>query len=150
LLYGCKNWAIITYNGDNTAIFERKFVRQIHGPTCDNVIWRIRYYNKFYELVGEPDMIKEIKSKRVRWLGHLFRANEHHPCRMLTFTKLHGTRKLGRPPITWTESTDEDLTNTVGGIYKRMIMHRENGRSSLGRSRLEVGCNEKEGRTLPW
>jgi hypothetical protein len=48
------------------------FLRKIHGSICDNGRWRIRYNNELYQLFDEPDIIKEIKARRVRWLGHLF------------------------------------------------------------------------------
>jgi hypothetical protein len=75
-------------------IFERKVLRKIYGPTCDNGRWRIRY-NELYQLYGKPYIIREIKARGVKWLGHLFRANEYHPCRMLTFATLYGTRRVG-------------------------------------------------------
>jgi hypothetical protein len=55
----------------------------------------MRYSNELYQLFGEPDIIKEIKGRRIRWLGLLFRTNENHPCRKLTFTTLHGHRRVG-------------------------------------------------------
>jgi hypothetical protein len=41
--------------------------------------WRIRYKNELYQLFGEPAIIGEIKARRLKWLEHLFRTNEHHP-----------------------------------------------------------------------
>jgi hypothetical protein len=103
LLYGCETWAINRYNEEKITIFERKALRKIYGPTCDNGRWRIRYNDELYQPFAEPDIIREIKARRVKWMGHLFRANELHPCRMLTFATLYGTRRLGRPPIRWLE-----------------------------------------------
>jgi hypothetical protein len=107
---------LIRYNEDKVATFKRKVLRKIYGPICDNGRWRIRYNNELYQLFGEPDIIKETKARRVRWLGHLFRTNENHPCRKLTFTTLHGTRKVGRPPRRWLESVEGDLRNNGVGI----------------------------------
>jgi hypothetical protein len=72
LLYGCETWAINRYNEEKIVIFERKVLRKIYGPTCENGRWRIRYNNELYQLFGEPDIIREIKARRVKWLGHLF------------------------------------------------------------------------------
>jgi hypothetical protein len=36
---------------------------------------RIRYNNELYQLFGEPAIIKEIKARKVRCLGHLFITN---------------------------------------------------------------------------
>jgi hypothetical protein len=38
-------------------------------------------------------VIKVIQAGRLRWLGHLYRANETDPCRKATFTKIEGRRK---------------------------------------------------------
>jgi hypothetical protein len=81
--------------------------------------------NEIYQLFGEPDIIRQIKSKRVKRLGHLFIANEYHSCRMLTFATLYGTRRVGQPPIRWLESIKEDLRNIGVGIWKRMAMGRD-------------------------
>jgi hypothetical protein len=75
-----------------------KFLRKIYDPICDNGRRRIRYNNELYQLFGEPDIIKETEARRLRWLGHLFRINENHPCRKLTFTTLHGSRRVRRLP----------------------------------------------------
>jgi hypothetical protein len=87
--------------------------------------------NELYQHFGEPD-IREIKARRVKWLGHLFRINEYHPCRMLTFATLYGTRRVGRPPIRWLESIEEDLINIGVGIWKRMAMDRDKWRIITG------------------
>jgi hypothetical protein len=65
LPYGYETCAINRYNKENIAIFERNVVRKIYGPTCDNGKWRIRYNNELYQLFGEPDIIREIKARRV-------------------------------------------------------------------------------------
>jgi hypothetical protein len=110
---------------------ERKVLRKMYGPTCDNGRWRIRYNNELYQLFGEPD-IREIKARRVKWLGYLFRTNAYHPCRMLTFATLYGTRRVGRPSIRGLESIEEDLRNIGVGIWKRMAMDRDKWRIITG------------------
>jgi hypothetical protein len=101
LLYGCETWAIGKNDESTISIFERKVLRKIYGPVNDKIIWRIRYNNELHQLLGEPDIIKEVKASRVRWLVHLFRGNESNPCRKLTFTRPEGTRRVGRPPKRW-------------------------------------------------
>jgi hypothetical protein len=80
---------------------------------------------------GQHDIIREIKARRVKWLGHLLRSNEYHPCIMLTFATLYGTIRVGRPPIRWLESI-EDLRNIGVGIWKRMAMDRDKWRIITG------------------
>jgi hypothetical protein len=71
------------------------FLRKIYGPVNDKGKWQIRYNNELCQLLGEPDIIKEVKARRVRWLGHLFGGNKSNPCRKLTFTRPEGTRRVG-------------------------------------------------------
>jgi hypothetical protein len=66
VLYGCETSAINRYNEEKIAIFERRVLRKVYGPTCDNGRWRIRYNNELYLLFGEPDIIREIKARRVK------------------------------------------------------------------------------------
>jgi hypothetical protein len=54
-----------------------------------------------------PEIAKTVKLGRLRWLGHLTRANETSPCRTLTFPKPKGTRRAGRPSVRWLESSEK-------------------------------------------
>jgi hypothetical protein len=51
---------------------------------------------------------------------------------MLTFSTLHGTRRVGRPPVRWLESTEEDLRNIEVGTWKIMAMGRDKWRIITG------------------
>jgi hypothetical protein len=51
---------------------------------------------------------------------------------MLTFATLYGTRRVGRPPIRWLQSIEEDLRNIGVGIWKRMAMDRDKCRIITG------------------
>jgi hypothetical protein len=68
-------------------------LRKIYGPISENGNWRSRYNHGLYQLYEDIEIIKVIKAGRLRWLGHLYRANETDPCRRVTFTKIEGRRK---------------------------------------------------------
>jgi hypothetical protein len=72
LQYGCETWTINRYNEEKIEIFERKVLRKIYGPSCDNRRWRIRYKNELYQPFGEPDTIREIKARRLKMAGTAF------------------------------------------------------------------------------
>jgi len=55
----------------------------IFGPINDTGICRTRYNKAFYTLYDELDVVKVIKTGRMRWLGQLFRMQEVGPCRKL-------------------------------------------------------------------
>jgi hypothetical protein len=90
-------------------IFERKVLRRIYGPTREKEGWRIKDSHELYDLYRNPEIVKTVKLGRLRWLGHLTRANEISPCRKLTFSKPEGTRRAGRPSLRWLDSVEKDL-----------------------------------------
>jgi len=89
-------------------IFERRMRRMIFGPINDTGIWRTRYKNEFYILYDELDVVKVIKTGRLRWLGQLFRMQEVGPCRKLIVLKPEGTI-VGKPKLRCLESVEEYL-----------------------------------------
>jgi hypothetical protein len=132
LLYGCETWAMGKNDESKISIFERKVLRKIYGPVNDKGKWQIRYNNELYQLLGEPDIIKEVQARRVRWLGHLFRGNESNPCRKLRFKRPEGTRQVGRPPERWLECAEEDLRSIGVSRWKIMAPDRVGWRSIVG------------------
>jgi hypothetical protein len=61
LMYGSERWTLTTNNIERLRVFERKMLRRIFGPACENGFWRIRYKNELYKLFSEPDIVKPIK-----------------------------------------------------------------------------------------
>jgi hypothetical protein len=57
-------------------ISEIGILRNICGPIKESNIWRLRYNNELYQSYNGPDIMKVIKSRRFRWLGHLFGMQE--------------------------------------------------------------------------
>jgi hypothetical protein len=77
-------------------------------------------------------VIKVIKAGRLRWLGHLYRANKTDPCRKATFTKIEGRRKKRIPTIRWLDSVEQDLR--VLGIqgWRNKAQERSQWKSIVG------------------
>jgi len=50
---------------------------KIFGPERDEVTgeWR-KLYNEFNDLYSSPNIIRAIKSRRIRWAGHVARTGE--------------------------------------------------------------------------
>ena len=69
-------------------VFERKTLRRIYGPICEEDSWRSRYNNELYHLYGETDLVTAIKKARLRWAGHIVRMHDNLPCRKITLGML--------------------------------------------------------------
>jgi hypothetical protein len=55
-------------------IFERKILRKIFGPTKEaNGLWRIKTNEELDKLIKQKNIIRFIKSQRLKWLGHVER-----------------------------------------------------------------------------
>jgi hypothetical protein len=92
-------------------IFERKIVRIIYSPINERESWSIRTNNEIEDILEGADIVKFIKSLRLRWCGHIERMNNERMPKKIT-TKMEGTRKRGRPRKIWIEKVEEDLKIT--------------------------------------
>jgi hypothetical protein len=59
-------------------VFENRVLRRIFGPKRDEVMeeWRKLHNGELHNLYSSPDVIRQIKSRRVRWVGHVPRSGE--------------------------------------------------------------------------
>jgi hypothetical protein len=65
--------------------FERRILRRIYGPACENGVWRIKYNDELYGLCKDLHIVRVIKVVRLRRLGQLVRMEENTPCKIITF-----------------------------------------------------------------
>jgi hypothetical protein len=66
--------------------FESRVLRRIFGSKRDEVSgeWRRLHNEEFYAVCSSPNIIRGIKSKRLRWAGHVARMGERrYACRVL-------------------------------------------------------------------
>jgi hypothetical protein len=59
-------------------VFENRVVRRIFGPGRDEVTgeWRKLHNEELHNLYSSPDIIRQIKSRRMMWAGHVARMGE--------------------------------------------------------------------------
>jgi hypothetical protein len=56
-------------------VFDNRVLRRILGPKRDEVTgeWRKLHNEELHNLYSSPDIIRQIKSRRMRWAGHVAR-----------------------------------------------------------------------------
>jgi hypothetical protein len=60
-------------------------------------IWKIRTNKELTGLYNYPDIVAEIRSRRIAWLGHLIRMDQGQMVRKLFDGKPGGRKRAGRP-----------------------------------------------------
>ena len=83
-------------------LVENRVLRRIFGPRRDEVIgeWRKLHNEKQNNLYSSPNILRVIKSRRMRWVGHVARMGGRGVYRVLV-GKPEGRRPVGRPRYTW-------------------------------------------------
>jgi hypothetical protein len=91
--------------------WERKILRKIYGPTCENGHWRIKINSELDRKYKYQDIVSVIKVRRLGWLGHIIRMNEPRTVKKIFEEKLGGRRGRGRPRLRWIDDVEDDLRN---------------------------------------
>jgi hypothetical protein len=92
-------------------VFENKVSRRIFGPKRDEVTggWRKLHNEEIHNLFSSPNIITVIKSRRMKWAGHVAQMGEKRNVYKLLVGKLEGKRPLGRPRRRWVDNIKMDL-----------------------------------------
>jgi hypothetical protein len=110
VLYGCETWSLTLREDHRLRVFENRVLRRIFGPKRDEVTGEMRkLHNKeLHNLYSSPSIIR-IKSRRMRWAGHVARMGEKRKAYRLLVGKLEGKRPLGIPRCRWVDNIRIDL-----------------------------------------
>jgi hypothetical protein len=75
VLYGCETWSLTLREKHRLRVFETRVLRRIFGPKRDHVTgdWRKLYNEELHNVYSSPDIIRMIKSRRMRWAEHVAR-----------------------------------------------------------------------------
>jgi hypothetical protein len=98
-------------------VSENKVLRRIFGPKRDEVTgeWRRLHNKELYALYSAPNIIRVIKSRRLRWAGHVARMGESRGAYRALVEKPEGRRPLGRPRRRWEDNNKMDLREVGWG-----------------------------------
>jgi hypothetical protein len=99
-------------------VFENRVLRRIFGPKRGEVTggWRKLYNEEFHNLYSSPSIIRIIKSRRMRWVGHVAQMGEKRNVYRLLVGKPERKRLLGRPRHRWTDNVKMDLLEIGLGV----------------------------------
>ncbi|KAJ4427890.1 hypothetical protein ANN_23898 [Periplaneta americana] len=92
-------------------VFENKALRNIFGAKRDEVTGELRklHNTELHALYFSPDIIRNIKSRRLRWAGHVARMGEYKNAYRVLVGRPEGKRPLGKLRSRWEDNIKMDL-----------------------------------------
>jgi hypothetical protein len=99
VLYGCETWFITLREDRRLKVYENMVLRKIYGPKRDEVTenWRKLHNEELHNMYSSPDIIRQMKSRRMKWAGHVARMVEKRKLYKLLVGKSERKRPLERP-----------------------------------------------------
>ena len=92
------------------AVFERKILRKLSGPTKEaNGIWRMKTNKELDELIKHRNIINYVKAQRLSWFGHINRMPETSVLKRMHKWKPFTGRPAGRHKSRWEDDARNDL-----------------------------------------
>ena len=93
ITYAAETWTLSHSDENALRIFERKIIRKIYGPVCENGIWRVRSNLEIDKILKGEDLVRFVKSLRLRWLGHMERTETGRTPKKLLTGEIIGVRR---------------------------------------------------------
>jgi hypothetical protein len=101
-------------------VFENMALRRIFGPRRDEVTgeWRKLHNEELNDLYSSPNMVRVIKSRRLRWVGHIACMGERRGLYRVLVGKPVGKRPFRRVMLRWI-FRKEDVGLWTGSTWLR-------------------------------
>jgi hypothetical protein len=100
-------------------VFENRVLRRIFGPKRDEATgeWRRLHIEELNDLYSSPNIIRVIKSRRMRWAGHVARMEGKRRAYRILMGRREGRRPLGRPRRIGENNIKMDLQDVGWGAW---------------------------------
>jgi len=132
VLYGCETWSLTLREERRLSVFENRVLSRVFGSKRDEVTgeWRKLYNEGLRDFYFLPNIVRVVKSRRMRWAGHVARMGEGRGVHKVLVGKPEGKRPLGRPSRRWEDNIQMDLREVGGGgDWKELAQDRDRWRA---------------------
>jgi hypothetical protein len=110
VLYGCETWSLTLREKHRLRVFENRVLRRIFGPKREeDGSWRKMHNDELHRLYSSLNIVRVIKSRRLRWVGHVAHMGEGRSVYRVLVWRLKDKRPLGRPRRRWEDNIKMDL-----------------------------------------
>jgi hypothetical protein len=108
VLYGCETWSLNLGEEHRLRVFENRVL--IFGPKGEeDGSWRKLHNDELHDLYSSPNIVRVVKSRRMRWVGHVARMGEERYVYRVLIGRPEGKRPLGRPRRRWEDNIKIDV-----------------------------------------
>jgi hypothetical protein len=106
-----KPWSLVLREKHGLRVFENRVLKRIFGLKGWEVTgeWKKMHSEELHNLYSSPSIIIMMKSRRMRWTGHVARMEEKRNAYRLLVRKLEGKRPLGRQRRRWVDNIRRDF-----------------------------------------
>ena len=106
VLCGCETCSLTLRKERRLRVFENRVLRRIFGPKTDELTgeWRKLHNEDLNDLYCSRSVVWVIKSKRMRWVGHVARMGERRGVYRVLVGEPEGKRPFGRPRRRWEDN----------------------------------------------
>jgi hypothetical protein len=109
VLYECKSWSLTLGEEHRLRVSENR-VLKIFGPKREeDGSWKKLHNDELHDLYSSPNIVRVIKSRRMRWAGHVARMGEGRGAYRVLVGRPEGKRPLERPRRRWEDNIKMDL-----------------------------------------
>jgi hypothetical protein len=118
VLYGCETWSLTLREERRLKVFENRVLRIFGSEREGDGSWRKMHNDELHNLFSSPNIIRVIKSRRMRWMRHVAHmgGGGRGVYRVLV-GRSKGKRPLGRPRHKWEDNIKMDLRETgIDGV----------------------------------
>ena len=123
---GCETWSLTLREERKLKLFENMVLRRIFGPRRDEVMgeWRRLHNEELNDMYFAPNIVRVIKSRRMRWAGHVSHMGEERG----GYRVLVGKPEGKRPRRRWVDNIRLDLQEVGYGYMDWIGLARDRDR----------------------